>query len=170
MRAHVGSRGELVAAAISALLLIAVGLALVPRAGAVQNGGLTYSTPTGVCTNEIVALNEPGVGVSGGGIIRSIAQSLTYSPPNHPCYSANLQPPNAIRVNQVLQKLSGSSWVYCSGTQTGDYYNTVLDWNKVITSNYGSSPVCGAGAYRGMGRGWVNGNGGALVTGAITLP
>jgi len=149
--------------------LIALAAAPTQRADAVVSTGLPYTTQFGACTGLIVALNEPGVGISGGGVIRTVGQSLVYGGGN-PCYSANVVPVGWIRTNQVLQKLSGSNWVYCSGTQTGDYYNTTLDWHKTITSNYGGSPVCGAGAYRGMGRAWVNGNGGAIVTNPLTLP
>lgn len=156
----------LAGAALSVALLV---VALASRAGAVQAAGFTYYTPTSVCTQELVAFNEPGVGISGGGYVRSAAQSLVYSQGNA-CYAANLVPPGAIRVNHVLQKLSGASWVYCSGTQTGDYYNTSVDWYRQISTNYGSSPRCGQGAYRAMGRGWVEGRGGALVTPPMTLP
>lgn len=157
--------------ALAAGVLLALGLtgALTPRAGAVQSYAYTHWTPTKECVMGIVALNEPAVGVSPGGYLRSIAQSLIYGS-STPCASPNLVPAGAIRVNQVLQKISGSNWVYCSGTQTGDYYNTSLAWNKMISSNYGSSPRCGPGAYRGMGRGWVNGLGGATVTTSILLP
>ena len=50
-----------------------------------------------------------------------------------------------------------------------DYYNTSPDWTKTISTNYGASPRCGGGTYRGVGRGWVSGSGGATATPGIGL-
>ncbi|WP_217924995.1 hypothetical protein [Miltoncostaea oceani] len=152
------------------VLLAMSAAALAPRAGAVQGVSYPYYTYNARCTGVLVALNEPGVGSSGGGYLRTVTQSLNYSAPgNNPCYLTLNVATNQIRTNQVLQKLSGGSWSYCASTQTGDYYNTSPDWTKTISTNYGASPRCGGGTYRGVGRGWVSGSGGATATPGIGL-
>ena len=159
--AAVGLLGALLAALVA-------GLALPNHAVAVQNAGTFVGPAPNRCVSIVVAFQEPAFGISGGGVIRTATTSYDGAPPG--CAGGTrLESPGASRVNQVLQKFVGTSWVYCSGTQTGDYYNTSTSTNKIIQSNYGASPICGGGAYRGMGRGWVSGFGGAVVTGQYGL-
>ncbi len=163
-------RNPIAMLALLATLLVAAAaaLALPGTAKAVQNSGAFVGPAANRCVFIVVAFQEPPYGISGGGVIRTAVHSYNGAPPS--CAGGTrLESPGAIRTNQVLQKYVGNNWVYCAGTQTGDYYNTVTDTNKVIQSNYGASPVCGGGAYRGMGRGWVSGYGGAVVTGQYGL-
>lgn len=149
-------------AAGMAAVLMALGAVAATSANAANNWGTPYSTSNSRCTTILVSLNDAPYS-SGGGYLRTFGMSMTFIPPSNPCQGGLIVPAGSIRVNQVMQKMSGGSWVYCAGTQTGDYYNSASSYDKAIATNYGATPRCGAGTYRGMGRTWVDGNGGAVV-------